>query len=129
MSTFKVLMAEDEEGILEIMARKVSGAGYDVITALDGEEAWQKIQDENPDLILLDITMPKMDGWEVLRHVREQHNPKWQPVIIISALNETHNMQKGFDMKADHYLTKPCRIDEIIKSIRMMISLIPMRND
>ncbi len=129
MGAFKVLLADDEESILQIMASKVSGAGYDVCTAADGQEAWDKIKTEDPDVIVLDVTMPKMDGWQVLHKLRE--NPpskKWQPVIIVSALNEAHNIQKGFNLQADHYLTKPCRIDDVMKAIRTMLTLIPMRN-
>jgi DNA-binding response OmpR family regulator len=126
----KVLIADDEDGILQIMAKKISGAGYQVVTAADGQEAWDKIKSEDPDLVILDLTMPKMDGWQVLKALRE--NPpgkKWQPVIIISALGEIENMQKGLHMEADHYMTKPCSIDDIIKTIRLMVSLIPMRQN
>ena len=129
MAAIKVLLADDEDTVAEIMAQKVAGAGYEVVIARDGEEALAKIKTENPDVILLDLTMPKMDGWQVLRQLRA--NPpssKWQPVIIISGLDEMHNMQKGFDLEADHYLTKPCRMEDVIKAIRLMVSLIPVRN-
>ena len=125
----KVLLADDEASILDIMAKKVGSVGYDVIAAKDGEEAWKKIVSESPDVIVLDLTMPKMDGWEVLRELRT--NPpskKWQPVIIVSALREMQNLQRGFDLEADHYLTKPCRIEDVIKAIRLMVALIPLRN-
>ena len=125
----KVLIADDEDSILEIMAKKVAMQGYTVVTARDGQEAWDKITAENPDVIVLDITMPKMDGWAVLHKLRsEPPSKKWQPVIILSALGETANIQKGLDLEADHYLTKPCRIEDILKGIRLMVSLIPMRN-
>lgn len=125
----KVLMAEDEESILNIMARKVAAAGFQVITAADGQEAWDKIRSEDPDVIVLDLTMPRMTGWEVLQRLRgTPPSKKWQPVIIVSALNEVQNMQDGFELKADHYLAKPCSIDDIIKAIRLMAALIPMRN-
>lgn len=129
MSGIKVLLADDEEGILEIMARKVTMQGYTVITAKDGQEAWDKIVAESPDVIILDITMPKMDGLSVLKKLRQEPpSKKWQPVIIVSALSEVNSIQSGLDLEADHYLTKPCRIEDIIKAIRLMISLIPMRN-
>ena len=129
MPAIKVLLADDEEGTLEIMAKRVSSAGYEAITALDGKKAWEKIESENPDVVVLDLTMPKMDGWEVLRRVREHDTgKKWRPVIIVSALSEMQNVRKGFDLEADHYLAKPCRIEDIIKAIRLMVSLIPMRN-
>ncbi len=125
----KVLIADDEEAILGILANKVAAQGYAVVTARDGQEAWDKIVSENPDVIILDITMPKMDGWSVLHKLRsEPPSKKWQPVIIVSGLGEMDNVQKGLDLEADHYLTKPCRIEDVIKGIRLMVSLIPMRD-
>jgi two-component system alkaline phosphatase synthesis response regulator PhoP len=125
----KVLIADDEEAILGILANKVAAQDYAVVTARDGQEAWDKIVSENPDVIILDITMPKMDGWSVLHKLRsEPPSKKWQPVIIVSALGEMENVQKGLDLEADHYLTKPCRIEDVLKGIRLMVSLIPARN-
>ena len=126
MRNLKVLMADDELEILEIMAKKVEAQGYTVITAQDGQEAWEKIQSESPDVIVLDLTMPKMDGFEVLGRLRE--NPpqdKWQPVIIVSARTELEDVQKGISMEAEHYLMKPCSIEDILKAIRLMAGLIP----
>ncbi len=128
MSIIKVLIADDEPDVLAAMKKKVVNAGYAVITAKDGEEAWEKIKSELPDVILLDLTMPKLDGLEVLKNLRQ--NPpsvKWQPVIIVSARKELEDMKKGFSLDADHYLTKPCDMDAILKGIRTMVSLIPLR--
>ncbi len=125
----KVLIADDEEAILGIMANKVAAQDYTVVTARDGQEAWDKIVSENPDVIILDIVMPKMDGWSVLHKLRsEPPSKKWQPVIIVSALGEMEHVQKGLDLEADHYLTKPCRIEDVLKGIRLMVSLIPVRD-
>ena len=124
----KVLIADDENAILEITAKKVQEAGYDVVTARDGQEAWEKIQAEVPDVIVLDLCMPKKDGFEVLRDVR--HSPssaKWQPVIIVSAMGEIESVEKGFALEADHYLVKPCDADAVLQAIRLMAGLIPER--
>ena len=121
-------MADDEPYILEIMAKKVKQAGYEVITASDGEDALYSIKSENPDIILLDLNMPKMDGFTVLKKIRE--NPagkKWQPVIIVSARTELDDMKQGFSLEADHYITKPCNIADILKAIKLMTNLIPQR--
>ena len=128
MDKIKVLIADDEQDILGIMAQKVKMEGYEVTTAQNGREAWDLIVKESPDVILLDLLMPEMDGFSILKRLRE--NPpsdKWQPVIIISGLNELDDMQKGFSLEADHYITKPCRIEDILKGIRLMVSLIPQR--
>ena len=125
----KILMADDEDTVLEIMARKIASQGYEVITAKDGQEAWAKITSDMPDIIVLDLNMPKMDGWAVLSRLRQNPPTKrWQPVIIVSAQGELESFKKGVNLEADHYLTKPCQIDDILKAIRLMLSLIPQRN-
>jgi DNA-binding response OmpR family regulator len=126
MTPLKILMADDEEDVLEIMAKKISQEGYLVIKAKDGEEAWEKIKSESPDIILLDLTMPKKDGFQVLKELRE-HPPttKWIPVIIISARHELEDVQKGFSMEADHYISKPCTVADILKGVKLMMQLIP----
>jgi DNA-binding response OmpR family regulator len=129
MPQLKVLLADDESGILEIMAKKVATQGYQVVTATNGRQAWDKIVSEDPDIILLDITMPEMTGLEILKKLRsEPPSKKWQPVIIVSALGEMGHIQEGLDLEADHYLTKPCSIENVIKAVRLMTALIPMRN-
>lgn len=125
----KILIADDEEVVLEIMARKIASQGYEVVTAKDGQEAWDKIVSEVPDIIILDLNMPKMNGWAVLSLLRQNPPTKrWQPVIIVSAQNELESFQKGVNLEADHYLTKPCQIEDILKAIRLMLALIPQRN-
>jgi CheY-like chemotaxis protein len=128
-SPIKILIADDEEVVLEIMARKIASQGYEVITAKNGQEAWNKIVSEIPDVIVLDLNMPVMDGWAVLTRLRQEPPTKrWQPVIIVSAQNEMGSFKKGVDLEADHYLSKPCQIEDVLKSIRLMLSLIPQRN-
>ena len=122
-------MADDEDAILEIMARRVASQGYKVIVARNGVEAWAKIVSDSPDIIILDLTMPQMTGWEVLAKLRKDPpSPKWQPVIIVSAQSDSEKIKEGFEAEADHYLTKPCRIEDILKAIRLMASLIPQRD-
>lgn len=128
MVKIKVLIADDEREVLEVMSKRIRAEGYDVITAADGLQAWDFIVSESPDVILLDLTMPGMDGFTLLKKLRE-HPPsgKWQPVIIVSGLDELSDMQKGFSLEADHYLTKPCRMDDVLKAIQLMVNLIPQR--
>lgn len=122
----KVLMAEDEPEVLDIMSKKIAGEGYAVITARDGQEAWDKIQQESPDVIVLDLVMPKQNGFQVLRRLRERPSSgRWQPVIIVSAKRELEDMKEGYELEADHYITKPCQVEDILKSIRLMAQLIP----
>ena len=122
MAKGKILIADDEVEVLEILARKVRAEGYEVVTAQDGQEALDKIYSESPDVILLDIRMPKMDGFEVLKRLKGNPIPgKWQPVIIISALADLEDVKKGYNLEADHYLVKPCDIWAIIKGIDLSL--------
>ncbi len=124
--SLKILIADDEPEILEITAKKIFAQGYTVVTAVDGKDAWQKIQSESPDIIVLDLNMPKKNGFEVLQELRK-HPPeeKWQPVIIVSARTEIEDVKKGLSLEAEHYILKPCSIEDILKAIRIMTGLIP----
>lgn len=126
MQNLKILMADDEPDVLDIMAKKIFIQGYTVVTAYDGREAWEKIQSESPDIIILDLNMPRMNGFEVLQTLRE--NPpaeKWQPVIIVSARSDLDDIKKGLSLEAEHYLVKPCSVEDILKAVRLVTSLIP----
>lgn len=123
----KILVVDDEREIVETLRRILLKNGYEVSTAFDGEEALLKVKDENPDVILLDLIMPKLNGYDTLKEIREKHNDKWRPVIIISSKTELESVQKCYNLEADHYLTKPCSIDNILRGIETMISLIPSR--
>lgn len=124
----RILVAEDETEVLTLMAKHIAAAGFDVVTARDGQEAWEKIVATNPDVIVLDLTMPRLDGFAVLKELREKPpSTKWQPVIIVSAQDEVLTIKKGYSLEADHYITKPCRMEEILKGIQLMLALIPQR--
>jgi DNA-binding response OmpR family regulator len=124
----RILIADDEADILEISAKKVREAGYEVVTAKDGQEALDKIYQDRPDVVVLDVRMPKLDGFEVLKRLREKPLPdKWQPVIIVSAMDDIADMKKGYSLEADYYITKPCNITTILKGIQTMLHLIPVR--
>ena len=128
MEILKILLAEDEPDVLEVMAKKVANNGYEVVTAVDGQEAWDKIVQESPDIVILDINMPRMDGFQVLKLLREEPpGGKWIPVIIVSARAEIADIDQGFSLQADHYITKPCHVDDVLKGIRLMAMLIPQR--
>ena len=124
----KILIVDDHPDIRQLLVDGVSHAGYEVVTACDGEDAWEKVTQDNPDVILLDLMMPKIDGFTFLQNLRQSPPvDKWIPVIIVSALDELKDMRRGFDLEADHYITKPWKIADILKGIDMMINLIPQR--
>ena len=130
ISAIKVLVADDEPDILDAMAHRLRSEGYEVLTARDGQAAWDTICRSNPDIILLDLIMPKLDGYAVLEKLRKEPvGKKWAPVIIVSAQGEISDIRRGFDLEADHYITKPCRMGDVLKGIQLMVKLIPQRKD
>lgn len=124
---FKILVVDDEPDVVQVVSGRLAREGYEVATAFDGEEALAKFAQFNPDLVLLDLIMPKLNGFEVLKQIREKYTDRWRPVIIISAQAELDTLRKSYAMEADHYLTKPCAIDVILRGIETMRSLIPLR--
>jgi len=124
----KILIAEDTPDLLELMKDRLVFEGYEVITARDGKEAWTLLQKQDPDVILLDLMMPKMDGYQVLVKLREQApGSKYKPVIIVSAKGEFDDMRKGFQLEADHYIVKPVDMKDVLSGIKKMLRLVQSR--
>ena len=126
---YKLLVVDDDKDAVETLEKRLSQEGYKVAVAFDGEEALLKIKEVDPDIILLDLMLPKLNGFEVLKEVREKYKDRWRPIIIISAETDLEAVKKSYNLEADHYLTKPCTIDNILRGIRVMISLIPLREE
>jgi len=124
---YRILIVDDDRDIVEPLKNRLSREGFETTVAFDGEEALVKAKEDNPDIILLDLVMPKLNGFEVLREIREKHKDKWRPVIIISAKTELESLKSCYKLEADHYLTKPCEFEKILLGIETMISLIPLR--
>lgn len=114
MKHFRILLVDDESHILNFLSTKLKASGYDVITAGNGIEALEQAQGQEPDLIVLDVLMPKMDGFETLRQLRA-FSPV--PVIILSARGADADKIKGLALGSDDYLPKPFNPDELIARI------------
>jgi two-component system KDP operon response regulator KdpE len=114
MKQFHVLIVDDEKRICNFLRTKLKASGYEVSTAYDGFEALELAQAKEPDLILLDILMPKMDGFETLKRLRSFSST---PVIILSAKGSDVDKIKGLGLGADDYLPKPFNPDELIARI------------
>ena len=110
-----VLIVDDEKNIVNIIAFNLKKEGYEVLTAGDGEEAVAIADEKNPDLILLDIMMPKMDGYEACRKIREKNN---MPIIMLTARAEELDKVLGLEMGADDYVTKPFGTRELIARVK-----------
>jgi DNA-binding response OmpR family regulator len=116
-----VLVADDEPSMLSLIAQHVKTLGHDVHIAHDGEEAWDKVQKHQPDLVLLDVMMPAMSGWEVCRKVREDANLDRVGVIMITGIGETLNELTSPLFGADAYLDKPFELVDLDRSIREVL--------
>ncbi len=114
MKRFCILVVDDEERIVNFLRSKLKASGYDVITAGNGVEALEQIEAQEPDLVVLDLLMPKMDGLEMLRELRSFSSV---PVIILSARGADNDKIKGLGLGADDYLPKPFNPDELIARI------------
>lgn len=121
------MVVDDEQDVREFVGKRLISEGYDIILAADGEEAIEKASKERPDIVLLDLMMPKKDGFSVMQEIRKNFADKWIPIIIVSAKNDLEAVKKSYQMEADHYLTKPCTIDKILEGVKTMVSLMPLR--
>jgi two-component system KDP operon response regulator KdpE len=114
MKQFRVLVVDDEPRILNFLRSKLKVSGYEVLTATNGAEALEQVQAQEPDLVVLDVLMPKMDGFETLRELRTFSSVS---VIILSAKGTNVDKIKGLGLGADDYLAKPFSPDELLARI------------
>ena len=114
MKQFRVLVVDDEQRILNFLSSKLKLSGYEVLTAGNGVEALDQVQAQEPDLVVLDVMMPKMDGFETLKELRTFSSV---PVIILSAKGANADKVKGLHLGADDYLAKPFSPDELVARI------------
>ena len=121
----KILLVDDEKEAVDMLYNFLVPRGYHVITAFDADEGLRKFDEEQPDIVLCDLKMPKKDGFEFIKELRATR--KWVPIIIISGLIEPSNILKGYSFKADYFITKPVDLAHTLKATRIMLSLVPLR--
>lgn len=114
----KILAVDDERHIVRLVQVNLQRAGYEVVTAFDGKEALEKIKSENPDLVVLDVMMPYMDGFEVLQTLRKDPATRELPVIMLTAKAQDADVFRGWQSGVDCYLTKPFNPMELISFVR-----------
>ncbi len=119
----KVLVVDDEVYILHILDFSLGAEGYEVITAANGEQALEKAISEKPDLIVLDVMMPKMDGYETCRKIKALPETKHIPVLLLTAKGRDIDRQRGFDAGADDYITKPFSPNKLIDRIQGILGI------
>ncbi len=117
----KIVLAEDEPQIARLIEFKLKKEGYQVTWKENGKEALEAIKAEEPDLVILDVMMPVMDGYEVLRRLKEDENLKSIPVIMLTARAQERDVVKGIDLGAEDYITKPFHPAELLARVKRIL--------
>lgn len=118
----KILIAEDDPDIRELVAFTLRFAGHEVVAASDGEETVQLAAREFPDLILMDVRMPRMTGYDACRAIKANSELKDIPVVFLSAKGQESEIQTGLEAGAEEYLLKPFALDQLMDRVRVILS-------
>ncbi|AZM96033.1 response regulator transcription factor [Vreelandella venusta] len=118
----KVLVVDDEPNIVLSLEFLMEQAGFQVVTAYDGEAALERINDSAPDLLLLDISLPGISGFDVLEHLRRSEATSQLPVIMLTAHGRDIEREKGLALGADDYITKPFSTQSLIEKVKSLLS-------
>ncbi len=113
----RILVVDDEVKIVELVSDYLKRAGYDVLSAYDGESALEKVRREKPDLIILDLGLPKLDGLDVTRSIRQS---SVAPIIMLTARSDESDKLIGLELGADDYITKPFSPKELVARVRVV---------
>lgn len=117
----KILVIDDDEAINELVKINLELSGFKVVSALDGNKGFALAKQELPDLIVLDVMMPEVDGYTVAKRIRENKDTKDIPIIMLTALNMLQNKAQGFDIGVDDYLVKPFEVEELIMRVKALL--------
>ncbi|GAB4423033.1 MAG: hypothetical protein Kow002_12540 [Anaerolineales bacterium] len=118
----KILIAEDEPDIRDLVAFTLRFAGYEVVTGTNGEEAVELASKELPDLILLDVRMPRLTGYDACKKIKENPQLKDIPVVFLSAKGQESEIQSGMEAGAEEYLLKPFAPDQLTDRVRAILA-------
>lgn len=121
MSDYKILVVDDEEHIQELLKFNLESSGYKVYCCGNGTDALKFVRSEKPDLILLDVMLPGMDGYDVCKEIRRDNNISNLPIIMITAKSEELDKILGLELGADDYLTKPFSIRELLARVKAVL--------
>ena len=119
----KILAVDDQEDNLDLLRQILEDNNFDVVTAMNGREAIEKVESESPDVILLDVQMPEMDGYEACDHLKKNEKTKDIPIIFLTASTGEANVVKGLTLGADDYITKPFNEKELLARVGVMIRI------
>lgn len=121
MTVQKILVVEDDPITAKLTARLLQRAGYEVTVAHDAPEALTFIAEQRPDLIILDVMLPSMNGYEICRMLRSEADMKQLPILMFTALDRPGEQRQGFQAGADAYLTKPVHSQELLNQVRSLL--------
>ena len=122
MDKTKILIIDDEKDLLDLLKEKLELEGYEVVTASDGEEGLISAQVCEPDLIICDIKMPKKDGFEVLKELKQRANFR-APFIMLTVVDDFDKIKEAYEEEADFYITKPVELYKLLKNIKILLNL------
>lgn len=119
----KIMIVDDEPDVVDLVKLVLKSEGYDVVTAYSGKEALEKVGKEMPDLVLLDIMMPQMDGWEVYNHIKANPKTKDIPVAMLTAKSQSIDKMIGLHVvQVDDYITKPFGRSELLERVKKILA-------
>ena len=121
LDTSKILLVEDEQDLLELLRYNLNREGFDTVTAMTGEDGLKQVRAESPDLILLDLMLPAMDGLEVCKTLKSRENTSQIPIIMLTARGEESDIVRGLELGADDYITKPFSPRILMARIRAVL--------
>ncbi|MBT3182465.1 MAG: response regulator [Deltaproteobacteria bacterium] len=124
-----ILIVDDNTTIIELLRAQLKPYNYDLDFALDGDEALEKIQQKLPDLLLLDLMMPKISGYEILKRLKQDKETQFIPIIVITALQEQHDKLKAIELGADDFLIKPINKIELLTRIKSLLRMKNLHDD
>ena len=118
----KILIVEDEESLLKLESILLTSKGFDVRGVANGRDALESLLQDPPDLVLLDIMLPEMDGFQVCRHIKQNPQTRHIPVIMLTAKKTREDMERGREVGADCYITKPFKSAMVIETIQRYLT-------
>lgn len=118
----RILVVDDEPAILQMLKMNLEMEGHEAILAGDGETAIKRIEVEQPDIVLLDIMMPALDGWQVLQRLREMSLAKPPKVLVVTAKAGERDISKAFDLGAVDYVAKPFDIEDLLERVKAVLA-------
>lgn len=117
----KILLVDDEPSIVKMVGRRLEVEGYEVVVAMDGQEALLKIRDQKPDLIILDLMLPKVNGYEICTTLKNNPQTQQIPVVMFTAKTQNRDERLGMECGADAYVRKPFKAQELLEQVQTLL--------